>query len=82
MRYLSRLKGCDAVVEVTRRGACAGSAGKVNLKLGVERHLPLVTGITIQPCGVPLPQTTRDNVRQQKKQRQTSVDKGFYYIMV
>jgi hypothetical protein len=51
-------------------------------KLGVERHLPLVTGITIQPCGVPPPQTTRDNVRQQNAQRQTSVDKGLYYTMV
>lgn len=40
MRLLLRLKCCDAVVEVTRRGACAGSAGKVNLKLEVEQHLP------------------------------------------
>ena len=81
MRLLLRLKSCDAVVEVVRGGRIRGIDREGQFKAWVEQHLPLVAGITIRPCGVPPPDTTRDNDRQQKDQRQITVYKSLL-IMV
>lgn len=74
-RQLLWLKSCDAVVEVTKRGACAGSAGKVSLKLGVEQHLPGSRDHNSTLWGA----TFRYDTRQRSTtlvQPQTSVDKS------
>lgn len=51
MRLLLRLTSCDAVVEVVRGGAYAGSTGKVNLKLGWSNTCLWWQGSQFGPVG-------------------------------